>query len=75
MKVYLLWHTHNLAVDVDDEPAGDAKLLGVYSSSQAAEARITRARQLPGFGDTPDGFEVSEYVLDQDEWREGYETV
>lgn len=75
MKVYLLWHSHNLAADVDDEPDDDAKLLGVYSSGQAAEARIVRARQLPGFCDAPDGFEVSEYTVDKDEWREGCKTV
>lgn len=75
MKVYLLWHTHDLAADADDEPDDDAKLLGVYSSGQGAQARIARARQLPGFRDSPDGFEVSEYTVDEDEWNEGYTTV
>lgn len=75
MKVYLLWHTHSLATDVVDEPEEDAKLLGVYSSGEAVQARIVRARQLPGFCDSPDGFEVSEYIVDEDEWREGFKTV
>ncbi|MBS2531630.1 hypothetical protein KGQ20_02470 [Catenulispora sp. NF23] len=75
MKVYLLWHTHDLAADADDKPDEDAKLLGVYSSGLAAQARIVRARQLPGFRDSPDGFEVSEYTVDEDGWSEGYTTV
>lgn len=75
MKVYLLWHTHDLADGTGDEPDVDAKLLGVYSSSQQAEARIARARQLPGFSDSPDGFQVEEYTVDRDEWAEGFVTV
>jgi len=59
----------------DDEPDDDAKLLGVYSSGQAAEARILRARRLPGFRDASDGFQVSEYTVDEDGWNEGYTTL
>jgi hypothetical protein len=50
-------------------------LWGVYSSGRAAEARILRARRLPGFRDFPNGFEVSESTVDQDEWNEGFVTV
>lgn len=56
-----------------DEQAGDdVKLLGVYLSRDRAEARISAARLLPGFRDEPDCFEVMKYVLDRDEWQEGY---
>lgn len=67
MLVYLLSHTR-----VRGDGTEDDKLLGVYSTRDMAEARITSASALPGFRDTPDGFEISEYTVDQDEWSEGY---
>jgi hypothetical protein len=75
VKVYLLWHTHLFPCDDDEEPEEDVKLLGVYASAQAAEARIVQARELPGFCDVPDGFEVSEYTVGKDNWDRGYKTV
>jgi hypothetical protein len=44
----------------------------IYLSRDRAEARISAARLLPGFRDEPDCFEVMKYVLDRDEWQEGY---
>jgi hypothetical protein len=56
-----------------DEQAGDdAKLLGVYSSDAAAQARIESARTLPGFSDEPDRFHITPSTLDKDEWAEGF---
>jgi hypothetical protein len=56
-----------------DEQAGDdAKLLGVYSSDAAAQARIESARTLPGFSYEPNCFQITVYTLDKDEWTEGY---
>ncbi len=70
MQAFLLWHTHQLRGGEDDE-----KLLGVYSSSELAEAARSRAAKLPGFCDAPEGFEICAYDLDKDEWPEGYVTV
>lgn len=84
--VFLLWHiSHALRdeaaprhLDEDGEPlcdeqAGDdVKLLGVYSSDAAAQARIESARTLAGFSDEPVCFQVSRYTLDKDEWTEGF---
>jgi hypothetical protein len=50
------------------------KLLGVYLTEEKAMRRIASARKLPGFGDAPDGFEVARYVIDRDEWAEGFVT-
>jgi hypothetical protein len=56
-----------------DEQAGDdVKLLGIYSSEIAAQARIESARLLPGFSDEPDCFQVTPYTVDRDEWAEGF---
>ncbi|THA80273.1 hypothetical protein [Streptomyces sp. A0592] len=87
-KVYLLWHVHHYPqegegaghfVEPDDfwadEQAGDdVKLLGTYSTREAARDRIERARLLPGFREEPTCFYVEESVVDQDEWIEGYVT-
>jgi homoserine kinase type II len=69
MNVFLLWHVHDLGEEED------AKLLGVYSSEQKAEAARQRAVALPGFRECPEGFLVDRYELDQDYWTEGYVTM
>jgi hypothetical protein len=66
MRVFLAWHTR---VDSESE---DSKLLGVYSSEEAARAAVARLRDKPGFRSYPDGFEVSEYEVDRDTWTEGF---
>lgn len=65
-QIFLAWHTH---AELDD------KLLGVFSTRENAEAQIERSRPLPGFRDEPDGFEISEHVLDRPEWTDGYVTM
>ena len=70
-SIFLLWHVHELGDGEDDE-----KLIGVYSSQEDAERAIgcLRERDLPGFRDFPDGFEISDYPINQDHWTEGYFT-
>ena len=64
--VFILWHSHALRGDRDD------KLIGVYKTREDANAAIERLRNKPGFRDTPDGFEIHDYVLGRDGWSEGY---
>ena len=66
MKVYLLWHTPLSGAEED------VKLLGVYSSEQKAVEGRERAKRLPGFRDNYQGFQIDAYVVDRDEWREGF---
>jgi hypothetical protein len=68
--VYLLWHVHELADGGQDE-----KLIGVYSSPEAAEQAKLRATALSGFSELPEGFQVIRYAIDEDRWTEGYVTV
>jgi hypothetical protein len=87
MDVYLLWHighARNLDgspvkhtdehgdLDWDERDGDDVKLLGVYSTRQRAEDRISSARLLPGFRDDPDCFMIDVYQVDRDTWEEGY---
>ena len=69
MEVFLLWHVHVF-------PGGeeDAKLIGVYSSHELAELVQQRALKQPGFRDTPTGFCIDCYSVDEDHWQEGYVT-
>lgn len=69
-SVWLLWHGDDL---YDETP--EAKLLGVYSSEDLARERIARSRDVSGFRDHPEAFHISRYVLDRDEWAEGYVTL
>lgn len=64
--VFMLWHSYE--VDGDTEQ----KLIGVYKTHEDGEAAIGRVQDMPGFKDTPDGFEIFEYVLGRDGWTEGY---
>lgn len=79
-SVYLLQHLHVL-------PHGeeDVKVIGIYSSRQAAIEAVERLKVQPGFvehpslidplvDDEPDGFYIDKYPLDKDHWAEGYIT-
>lgn len=68
--VFVVQHEHEVADKVDD-----VKFIGVYSTREMAEAAVQRLRHAPGFADTPEGFHISEYRLDQDHWVEGYIAV
>ncbi len=72
MSVYLLQHVHD-----HDDGHEDVKLIGVFSNRSKAEAALDRVRNQPGFRDTPEGFDISEYELDSNDlgWHEGYVTV
>jgi hypothetical protein len=69
--VFLLWHTHT-----DERLSGgeDVKLLGTFSSHEKAMAAQLQASQTEGFRDNLDGFEISEYEIDQPQWTEGFVT-
>jgi len=70
MEVFVLQHVHRF-----DNGEEDVKMIGVYSSFEQAEGAIERLSAKPGFGDSPAGFVVDRYVLNEDCWTEGYITV
>ena len=66
-QLFLLWHSREKG-----DGGSDDKLVGVYSSRDAAGAAIQRKLAFPGFRDHPEGFEICPYAIDQDAWSEGF---
>jgi hypothetical protein len=67
-SVFLLWHVQSF-LDSDNE---DEKLIGAYRTEEDAKGAIVRVKDKPGFADTPDGFLIEKYELNEDHWTEGY---
>ncbi|MCE9544352.1 MAG: hypothetical protein K8T25_02355 [Planctomycetia bacterium] len=68
MIVFPLWHGHDLKY------MDDYKLIGIYSTEEAAKAAQRRASEQPGFRDHLDGFFMEAYEVDKDHWTEGFVT-
>ena len=68
--VFLLWHVHSLSEDTEDE-----KLIGVYATEREAQAAISRLQNLPGFKDSPEGFDIAVYEIGKDHWSEGFSQI
>jgi len=69
-KAFLVTHVHVLASQEED-----LRIIGIFTTRERAEAAIRAASKLPGFADTAEAFEVSEYELDDMCWREGFVTL
>ena len=67
--VHVLHHSYE-ASDTEE-----TKLIGVYSSREAADRAVERLREQPGFRERPDAFTVDEFELDRDHWAEGFVSV
>lgn len=67
--VFILHHSYEL------EACDETKLIGAYSTKEQAELAITRLKDKNGFKYRPDAFEITEYELDQDNWKEGFSTM
>lgn len=70
MEVFVLQHVH-----IFDDGKEDVKMIGVYSSQEQAEAAIERLRAKPGFSDALEGFSKDRYIVNEDNWTEGYVSV
>ena len=67
--VYLVTHVHEFAGGEED-----VKFIGVYATERDAEAAVGRAKNLPGFRDSQEGFWIECYELGKDHWCEGFVT-
>lgn len=66
-SVFLLWYVCAPGTDNEDE-----LIIGVYAAEEAARAAIKRLSSKPGFCAALDGFQVSEYKLNEYHWTEGF---
>ena len=74
MKLYLLWHIHELNDDYG--PHDEEKLIGIYSTEEKAAEAIEAHKDLEEFRDYPeDCFEIHKAVVDRSTWNEGFTTV
>ena len=68
MIVFVVQHIHMIGDDGEE----DTKMIGVYSNQEKAKEAVKRLQLQPGFRDTPEGFSIDPYTLDEDNWVEGY---
>ena len=59
----------------DREGCEEIKFIGAYTSEDAAQEAISRARHQVGFLDHPTDFHISRYELGKDHWTEGFVTL
>jgi hypothetical protein len=79
-SVFVVQHVHVFGPGEED-----VKMIGVYQSNDSALAAVARLKIQPGFCELPEvadlgsddgaGFHITEYILDEDNWTEGYVTV
>lgn len=65
--VYLVQHEH-----IENDNIEDTRIVGIYSSEKLAHEGIERTKKLSGFRVVPEGFQITEYILDKDNWFVGY---
>ena len=70
MNVFMLYH-----IRTNESGEQDEKLIGIYTTTEKAEAAIRRLEDRPGFRDYPAGFQIFEHMLDEDGWLEGFTTT
>jgi len=75
MKVYLSEHTHLLPGGEEGHEEETLILIGIYATQEDAEQARKRAITKPGFRDSPEGFSISEHMVGQDNWTEGFVTM
>ncbi len=67
-SVFPLWHVSSYKED-------EEKLLGIYDSIDLAKEAQKRFEKLPGFCWDISGFCIDEYILGDDHWTEGFDTL
>ncbi|WP_405177647.1 hypothetical protein OG225_25665 [Nocardia sp. NBC_01377] len=65
--VYVLDHWYEL-----DNGTEIVRTIGLYSTELAAEQAVARMKDLPGFRDRPDSFNIDRYTVGKDHWAEGF---
>ncbi len=69
-SVYFVQH-ENIEDDYIEEP----RTIGIYSSEKLAQEAVERAKKLSGFSDYPEGFQITKYILNKDQWTIGFKFI
>lgn len=65
-SAFLLEHSY------EDGEYDIVTIIGVYSSEQKAKEAIEKFKNYSKFRAYPDRFNIDEYILDEDNWTEGF---
>lgn len=68
-SAYLLQHSY-FWNDVEE-----TKIIGVYATREKAEKVVECYKFKPGFLDYKDEFVIDEYIIDKNNWEDGFETI
>jgi hypothetical protein len=69
--VYLLQHSYDYG---ENSEYTETKVIGIYSSKEIAESVVETYKNLPGFNEFDvTCFYIDEYILDDSEWKFGFE--
>ncbi len=72
-KVYVLQHSYDYG---ENDEFTETKFIGVYSSENSARQAIERLYKMQGFNEySKDCFYIDAYIIDEDNWTEGFITV
>ncbi|MFU6991258.1 hypothetical protein [Pseudomonas paraeruginosa] len=66
-SVFILHHTY------ENSESESYKILGIFRTKTKANSEIPKYLELPGFKESPNGFTVTEYALDEPHWLSGFE--
>lgn len=66
-NVWIVFHGE----DEEDSPC-QMKIIGIFSSREAAEQAVDAVRVLPGFREWPELFHMDEYRIDETHWTSGF---
>ncbi|EPG6698772.1 DUF7336 domain-containing protein [Pseudomonas aeruginosa] len=66
-SVFILHHTYG------NSESESYKILGIFRTKTKANSEISKYLELSGFKESPNGFTVTEYALDEPHWLSGFE--
>ncbi len=68
--VYFVEH-ENIESEYIEEP----RVVGIYTSEKLALEAVERAKKLSGFRDYLEGFRITKYILEKDQWNVGFKFI
>jgi hypothetical protein len=69
-SVFIVHHVHEF-----EDGHEDHKIIGVFTTQEAAAVALAQVKDQPGFKECLQGFEITEWQLNRVGWPEGYVTI